>query len=98
MGMTAQNTDNQQRKLAHYFEYSRSGVEVVQDGLEEITFGEFLVEEKAITRTQLFDALQLQDKMTGKRIGECVAALGYMTYPEIERYLQMWNSLDVVLV
>lgn len=86
------------RQIAHYFEYSNHGIEVLEDGLEEMTFGEFLVQEAVITRDQLLAALQLQDQKPDKRIGECVAALGYLPYGEIQRFLERWNSLDVVLV
>ncbi|HTM21134.1 MAG TPA: hypothetical protein VL172_11515 [Kofleriaceae bacterium] len=86
------------RELAHYFEYSPHGIEVVEDGLTEVTFGEFLVERQAITRAQLFAALQLQDRQPGARIGECVAALGFLRYRDVEAYLRDWNTMEVVNV
>jgi len=85
-------------ELAHYFEYSPLGIEVIDDGLTEVTFGEFLVDSKAITRAQLFAALQLQDRQPGARIGECVAALGFLRYRDVESYLREWNSIAVVTV
>jgi hypothetical protein len=85
-------------ELAHYFEYSPLGIEVIDDGLQEVTFGEFLVDQRAITRTQLFAALQLQDRQPGARIGECIAALGFLRYRDVENYLREWNSLAVVTV
>lgn len=85
-------------ELAHYFEYSPLGIEVVDDGLAEVTFGEFLVDHKAITRSQLFAALQLQDRQPGARIGECIAALGFLRYRDVENYLREWNTLSVVTV
>jgi len=36
------------KELQRYFEYSQSGVDVVEDGLKEITFGEFLVEQQVL--------------------------------------------------
>jgi len=84
--------------LAHYFEYSPLGIDVVEEGLAEVTFGEFLVEKRAITRAQLFTALQLQDRQPGARIGECVAALGYLRYRDVEQHLREWNSLEVVRI
>jgi hypothetical protein len=84
------------RDLQHYFEYSNHGIEVVEDGLKEVSFGEFLVENGAIDRYQLLLALQLQDKNPGVRLGECVAALGAVPYPAIELYLKRYGGLDVV--
>ena len=87
-----------QRRLAHYFEYSSNGIEIIDEGLQEMTFGEFLVQQKAINREQLLLALQHQDQHPNRRIGECIASLGYVTYPDIESYLEVWHSMDVVLV
>ena len=72
------------RELAHYFEYSQSGVEVLADGLQEMRFGEFLVAARAISRQQLLTALMFQDRNPGVRLGECIAALGFLSSPEIE--------------
>jgi hypothetical protein len=91
-------TNTSRRELNHYFEYSPHGIEVVADGLMEVTFGEFLVERRAITRAQLFAALQLQDRQPGARIGECVAALGFLRYRDVEQYLRDWNTIEVVTV
>jgi hypothetical protein len=93
MGKTTTKND-----LAHYFEYSPLGIEVVEEGLTEVTFGEYLVDNKAITRAQLFAALQLQDRQPGARIGECIAALGFLRYREVEAYLRDWNTMEVVTV
>jgi hypothetical protein len=82
--------------IAHYFEYSSQGIEVVQDGLEQVSFGEYLVAERAITRQDLFAALQLQDQNPGVRIGECLAKLGAMGYVEIEKHLGAWNKVSVI--
>ena len=86
------------RELRHYFEYSSSGVEVVSDGLTEIRFGEFLVEQKILDRSQLFRAMQMQDRNPGVRLGECAAALGYAPIHEIERAFRQWAGLPAVLV
>jgi len=86
------------REIAHYFEYSNHGIQVVEDGLQEVTFGEFLVERGGLSRAQLLAALQLQDKVPGRRIGECVAALGFLPLTEVERHLTDWNRLDVVVI
>lgn len=82
--------------LRNYFEYSNHGIEVVEDGLKEMSFGEYLVERRALTRYQLFRALQMQDRNPGVRIGECIAALGFLEYDAIESHLDRWKSLAIV--
>lgn len=86
------------RDIARYFEYSNHGIEVVEDGLKELTFGEFLVEQQAVTRFQLLRALQMQDRHPGVRIGECIAALGYLQWGDVERFLSSWSGLRTVEV
>lgn len=92
---TTQGPTNR-RDLVHYFEYSPHGVDVVADGLKEIPFGEFLVEHGLITRYQLFRAMQMQDRHAGVRIGECVAALGFLQISEIERAFERFLKLPTV--
>ena len=89
---------NNSGELLHYFEYSNHGIEVMEDGLKEMSFGEFLVETRIISRFQLFRALQLQDRNPGVRLGECLAALGYLPYTDVEEYLTNWNRVDTVVV
>jgi hypothetical protein len=84
--------------LRHYFEYSSSGVEVVEDGLQEISFGEFLVERSVLDRFQLFRALQMQDRLPGVRVGECAAALGYAPIASIEQMFSEFIKLQTVTV
>jgi hypothetical protein len=86
------------RELAHYFEYSSKGIDVVQDGLQEIHFGEFLVEQKRLDRYQLFRALQMQDRHPGVRIGECAAALGYVQITDVEKLYSSFTQLATVAV
>ena len=86
------------RELRRYFEYSQSGVEVLQDGLEEVTFGEFLVDQGVLDRFQLFRALQLQDRLPGVRLGECAAALGYVPILAVERLYERFAKISVVSV
>ena len=81
--------------LQRFFE-SRGGEGLLAGGLKEMCFGEYLVEQAAINRFQLFRALQMQDRNPGVRLGECVAALGYLPYPTLERLLVQWNRLGVV--
>ncbi|KAB2898174.1 MAG: hypothetical protein F9K40_11745 [Kofleriaceae bacterium] len=85
-----------QNDIAHYFEYSRSGLQVIEDGLKEIPFGEFMVERGLVDRVQLFRALQMQDRYPGVRIGECAAALGYVQIGEVERLYDVWRGVTTV--
>ena len=89
---TAANT----KDLQHYFEYSNNGIDVVEDGLKEISFGEFLVEQQVLDRFQLFRALQMQDRLPGVRLGECAAALGYAPINAIERLYERFANLNAV--
>ncbi|HEY0254866.1 MAG TPA: hypothetical protein VGC41_25245 [Kofleriaceae bacterium] len=86
------------RDLAHYFEYSSHGVDVVEEGLKEISFGEYLVEEQVLDRYQLFRALQMQDRLPGVRLGECAAALGYAPISAIEKIYARFVELQTVSV
>jgi hypothetical protein len=86
------------RDIQHYFEYSQSGVEVVEDGLHEVRFGEFLVEQGILDRVQLFKAMQMQDLNPGIRVGECAAALGFAQIHAIERAFRQFAALATVLV
>ena len=84
------------RELAHYFESSQVGIEVVEDGLVEIPFGEYLVERRALSRQQLFEALMAQDHHPGVPIGEVAASLGFLPYQDVDKLLADYNSLEVV--
>lgn len=87
-----------QRQIAHYFEYSDHEIEVLQDGLQEVQFGEYLVERRVVSRQELFRALTEQDRHPGVRLGEIIAALGYVPYSEIDRLLSEFHGLAVVEV
>jgi hypothetical protein len=91
------NARNKQ-DLCHYFEYSSKGIDVVEDGLKEVAFGEYLVEEGLLDRFQLFKALQLQDRTPGVRLGEAAAALGYAPIGTIERVYTRYQQLQTVTV
>jgi hypothetical protein len=95
--MMAQHASNQ-RDIHHYFEYSQSGVEVLEEGLREVRFGEFLVEQGILDRAQLFRAMQMQDRNVDVRIGECAAALGFAPVHIIERAYRMFIGLSTVVV
>jgi hypothetical protein len=87
-----------QRDLRHYFESSSQGIDVLEDGLEEISFGEYLVDQGVIDRFQLFRALQMQDRLPGVRLGEAVAALGYAPIGAVERLYQRFTQLPASFV
>src|SRR5436190_15128484 len=86
------------RDIRHYFEYSQSGVEVLEDGLQEVRFGEFLVARRILDRQQLFRAIQMQDRSPGVRLGECAAALGYVSIHTVERAYRQFAGLAIVTV
>jgi hypothetical protein len=86
------------KELQHYFEYSQSGVQAREAGLQEVSFGEYLVEQEVLNRFQLFRALQMQDRLPGVRLGECAAALGYAPIAAIERLFQRYLKLQTVMV
>jgi len=85
-------------EIQKYFEYSKSGVDVLEDGLKEVTFGEYLVDQGVLDRFQLFRALQMQDRLPGVRLGECAAALGYAPIAAIERLYERFQQLNTVEV
>lgn len=87
-----------ERDLSHYFEYSNKGIEVIEDGLQEIQFGEFLVNHNRLDRYQLFRALQMQDRHPGVRLGECAAALGYLPIADVERMYSSFVQLATVSI
>jgi len=53
--------------------------------LEEVPFGQYLVERGAITRDQLYSAMKLQDRNPGVRLGECIACLGVLPWRKVDR-------------
>ncbi len=85
-----------EKDLRHYFEYSAKGIDVEEDGLKEIVFGEYLVDQGVLDRYQLFRSLQMQDRLPGVRLGEAAAALGYAPIGAIERFYQRFMQIDAV--
>ena len=85
-----------EKDLRSYFEYSASGVDVLEDGLKEINFGEYLVDQGVLDRFQLFRSLQMQDRLPGVRLGEAAAALGYAPIGAIERFYQRFMQINTV--
>jgi hypothetical protein len=96
--LTRYATAKNKRDLRSFFEHSSLGVDVIEDGLAEINFGEFLVEQGVLDRFQLFRALQMQDRLPGVRLGEAAAALGYAPIGAIERLFQRFQGLQTVTV
>ncbi len=96
--MATATTSKNKRDIAHYFEYSNHGIDVVEDGLKELPFGEYLVETGALGRSELFQAMMFQDKNPGVRIGECVAALGFMPYADVDRLYNEYVGVSLVEV
>lgn len=87
------------KDLHHYFEYTPSGIEVVEErGLQEVWFGEYLVQHDVLDRYQLFRALQMQDRLPGVRLGECAAALGYVPSATIERLYGEFTQLHTIVI
>ena len=84
------------RELQHYFEAVPRGVDVLEDGLKEVSFGEYLVDQGVLDRFQLFRALQMQDRLPGVRLGECAAALGYAPINAIERLYERFTQVATV--
>lgn len=82
--------------LRHYFEYSNQGIEVVEDGLKEVHFGEYLVEQGVIDRYQLFQALQAQDQLPGIRLGEAAVALGFASTGAVEAMFDRFQGLATI--
>jgi hypothetical protein len=94
--MLPAGTERAAKDVRRYFEYSQSGVEVIEDGLQELTFGEFLIANAVLDRYQLFRALQMQDRLPGVRLGEAAAALGYTTIHVIEQMYERFCRLPSV--
>ena len=83
-------------ELENYFESSK--VAVIEDGLQEIMFGEYLVEQKVLDRYQLLRALQLQDKTPNVRLGECAVVLGYAPMGSIEHHYSEFLKLVTITI
>lgn len=86
------------RELSSYFELSAAEVELVEEGLVTMTFGEYLVDHQALSRSQLYEALREQDRHPGIPLGEIIAYMGYVPYAEVDRLLTEWNAIPVVEV
>ncbi len=71
--------------------------EVFDGGRLPLRFGEFLVQEGALDRGQLFRTLQMQDRVPGIPIGQCAVALGFLTMSEVEWMYQRFATLLVTI-
>ena len=85
-------------EVSVYFTYASQGIEVEEDGLKEIHFGEYLVEQAILSRFQLLQALQMQDRQPGVRLGECAAALGFAPVGQIERMYSSFSGVGTVTI
>jgi hypothetical protein len=86
------------RELSSYFELAAAEVELVEEGLVTMSFGEYLVDHQVLSRAQLYEALREQDRHPGIPLGEIVAYMGYLPYAEIDRLLTQWHHIRVVEV
>jgi hypothetical protein len=65
--------------------------------LKLIRFGEYLVEKRVLDDRQLLDVLA-EHWASGRRLGETIAARGYLATEEVERHAREYESLNVVYV
>jgi hypothetical protein len=72
-------------------------LDVIDGGRMPLRFGEFLVQEGAIDRAQLFRAMQIQDRLPQMPIGQCVVARGYLTMSEVEWMYQRFATTLVTI-
>jgi hypothetical protein len=82
--------------LRLYFERSHRELDVAGDGLREVHFGEFLVEQGVIDRYQLFRVLQMQDRRPEVRLGDAVVALGFASVLAIEALFDRFEDLATI--
>jgi hypothetical protein len=81
--------------ILNYLAYEHAGVEIEQDGLAIIRFGEFLVERKTIDRRQLYFALVDAD-LRGGRLGEALVRLGFADETTVEALAAEYENLAAV--
>lgn len=89
---------SQEREISNYFDLDQLGVELVEDGLKEMPFGEYLVEQGLLSRRQLLEAMMEQDRNPGIPLGEVIAFLGFLAYEDIDRLLTDWSVIPVIEV
>ena len=70
------------RDLQRYFEYSQSGVDVLEDGLKEVSFGEFLVERGMPG----FEAPEMKHKLSLRASVTSELVLRDVRVPEASRF------------
>src|SRR5688572_13384998 len=87
-----------QNDLSHYFGYSNPGLQVAEDGLKEIPFGEYMMERGLVTHSQLCPALQKQNRSPDVRVGDCAAARGYEPIGQVEPLYTIWPGVATVEV
>jgi hypothetical protein len=72
------------------FYYWRNSVAPQEPNKHVKRVGEFLVDNKIITRPQLTEALDLQKDNKGRLIGEILVTLGYLSKEELVMALEMY--------
>jgi hypothetical protein len=85
-------------EIRNYFRYPRVGWVIEELGLYEVHFGEYMVEREALTREELFHALSEQDRQPGLRLGEVVAALGFLPYEQVEALLADFEAIAAIVI
>jgi hypothetical protein len=77
---------------------SASPFEIIDDlaGARETSFGEFLVERRALTRAQLVAALCEHDKHGNVALGDVIAWMGFMTVTEMDELVEEWRARPAV--
>ena len=91
MSMSTQNWE-----IVHYFDYSDAGIEVEEEGLTQMRFGEYLVERGQITRAQLLSALMEQDRCPGTAIGALLVAMGVIDASAMHQALHDFQNIPVL--
>ena len=71
-------------------------IEIVDESLMEMPFGEYLVARRALSRAQLLAALCTQEQHDGVPLADIVCWLGYLPASEVEQFLAEWRSILLV--
>jgi hypothetical protein len=82
--------------IRRYFESADRGAATEPEGLREMRFGEYMVEQGALSRAELFEALMFQDLYPEIRIGECASALGFVPELRVAMLVRRYLSSTAV--
>lgn len=72
-------------------------LELIDENAEEILFGEYLVEEGALSRGELLEALREHAHQPGVRLHEVIAYLGYLPYTDLDLHLTRWRPRSPIV-